>query len=90
MLRVKCVPYQASLIFAGYCHQPAVLGNLLMAYPLYTDVDDFFEITEGLPLPKKEERKIIQQLNNLTQGLGVWPLEHVGLHFACGHVRKAK
>lgn len=61
VLDVKYVPYQASVIFAGYCHHPAVLENLLMAYPLDTDVDDFFEITEGLPLPKKEERLIIQQ-----------------------------
>lgn len=44
--------YQASVIPAGYCHHPAVMGTLLMADPFYTDVDDFIEITEGLPLPR--------------------------------------
>lgn len=52
---VKYIPYQASVIFTSYCHHPAVLGDLLMAYSLYTDVNDFFEITEGLPLLKKKE-----------------------------------
>lgn len=42
--------YQAAVILSCYSHHPAVLGNLLMAYPLYTDVNDFLEITEGLPL----------------------------------------
>lgn len=55
VLTVEYNPYQASVIFTGYCHHPAVLGDLLMAYPLYTDVDDFFEVTEGLPLPKKKK-----------------------------------
>lgn len=52
VLNVRCVPYQASFIFAGYCHHPAVI--LLMACPFYTDVNDIFEITEGLPLQKKK------------------------------------
>lgn len=37
-----------------------------MADPLYTDVDDFFEITEGLPLQKKEEKE--EKLISKTTG----------------------
>lgn len=51
-LHIKYVLYQASVIFASYCHRPAVLGNLLLAPPHYTDVNDFLEITESLPLLK--------------------------------------
>ncbi len=68
VLDVKYVPYQASVIFAGYCHHPAVLENLLMAYPLYTDVDDFLEITEGLPLPKKR-READYSTTSLNSGV---------------------
>ena len=53
-LHVKYVLYQVSVIFASYCHHPAVLGNLFMAPPHYTDVSDFLEITEGMPLLKKK------------------------------------
>lgn len=52
--------YQASVIFAGYCHYSAVLGNVLMAHPLYVNISDFLEITEGLPVLKKEERSTTQ------------------------------
>lgn len=48
----KWHPYQVSVIFASHCDHPAVLGNLLVAHPLNTDVGDFLEITEGLPLLK--------------------------------------
>ena len=55
-MKVKYIHYQASVIFSGYCHHPAVLGNLLMTHPLYTDVSDFFEIAEGLPVLKKKKK----------------------------------
>lgn len=56
------VPYQTSVIFSSYCHHPAVIGILLMADPFYTDVDDFFKITEGLPL----QNKLINKKQNKT------------------------
>lgn len=54
---IKYVLYQASVIFTIYCHHPAVLGDLLMANPLYIDVYDIFEITERLPFLKRNEKR---------------------------------
>lgn len=51
-LNVQHVLYQTSVIFASYCHHPAILGNLLVTHSLYTDVDDFLEIAKSLPLLK--------------------------------------
>lgn len=49
------VLHQASVIFAAHCHHPALLGNLLVACPLYADVNYFLKITEGLPLLQKNK-----------------------------------
>lgn len=59
ILNVEYALYQTSVIFAGYCHHPAVLGNLLMTHSLYTYFDDFLEIAESLPVLKKGNRVIV-------------------------------
>lgn len=45
----RYAPYQASVVFAGDLHHPAVMRNL-MADPFDIDVHNFIEVTECLPL----------------------------------------